>query len=137
MTAVTMQALVQRHMERETNLDVDGVLETLVDHPIYEFYPLRLKLTGKENIRNFYREHFDTFFPKVQSSKRVNELWGSHSACLEFDLYLKPPADPKRPYRIVIVLTEKEGRLLGERYFAEAELIRLMTGKLFNQLNKM
>lgn len=131
-----MRALVQKHIEMETNVDVEGTLETLVDHPIYEFYPLRLKLTGKENIRQFYREHFDTFFPKIQSNEQINAWWGPHTACLEYDLYFKPPLNPNRAYRIMIVLTEKEGLLLGERFFAEEELIRLMTGKLFNRLVK-
>lgn len=136
MTEERMRALVQKHIEMETNTDVEGTLETLVDHPVYEFYPLRLKLTGKENIRQFYREHFDVFFPKIQSNEQINAWWGSHTACLEFDLYFKPPLDPKRAYRIVIVLTEKDGLLLGERFFAEEELVRLMTGKLFSHLVK-
>ncbi len=134
MTEERMRALVQKHMEMETNTDVEGTLETLVDHPVYEFYPLRLKLTGKENIRQFYQEHFDTFFPKILSNEQINAWWGPHTACLEYDLYFKPPLDPKRAYRVVIVLTEKEGLLHGERFFAEEELIRLMTGKLFNHL---
>jgi hypothetical protein len=134
MSEEKMRTLVQRHMERETNIDVEGALETLVEHPVYEFYPLRLKLVGKENIREFYREHFDVFFPKIESNTQINAWWGPHTACLEYDLYFKPPLDPKRAYRIAIVLTEKDGLLLGERFFAEEELIRLMTGKLFNRL---
>jgi hypothetical protein len=137
MTEEKMRALVQKHMEMEANTDVEGTLETLVDHPVYEFYPLRLKLTGKENIRQFYQEHFDTFFPKIQLSEQISACWGPGSACLEYDLYFKLPLDPKRPYRIMIVLTEKDDLLLGERFFAEEELIRLMTGNLFDRLAKI
>ena len=136
MTEERMRALVQRHIDMETNVDVEGTLETLVDHPVYEFYPLRLKLVGKENIRRFYREHFDTFFPKLQGNEQINAWYEPHSACLEYDLYFKPPLDSKRAYRIAIVLTEKDGLLLGERFFAEEELVRLMTGNSFNHLVK-
>lgn len=134
MSEEKMRALVQKHIDMETNTDVEGTLSTLVDHPVYEFYPLRLKLTGKENIRQFYREHFDTFFPKLHSNKLINTLWGPHSAFMEYDLYFKAPLDPERAYRIAIVLTEKDGLLLGERFFAEEELVRLMTGKMFIHL---
>ena len=136
MTEERMRVLVQKHIDMETNVDVEGTLATLVDHPVYEFYPLRLKLVGKENIRRFYREHFNTFFPKLQSNEQINAWYGTHTACLEYVLYFKPPLDPKRAYRIAIVLTEKDSLLLGERFFAEEELVRLMTGNMFNHLAK-
>jgi hypothetical protein len=130
-----MRQLVQKHMECETNLDLEGVLGTLVDHPVYEFYPLRLKLEGKENIRKFYREHFDTFFPKIKSHKLINEWWGPETVCMEYDLWLnEAPLD--RAYRILVVLSAKGPLLNGERFYAEEELVRLMTGNTFSGLVK-
>jgi len=135
MTNDKMRKLVQKHMECETNLDLEGVLETLVDHPVYEFYPLRLKLEGKENIRKFYREHFDDFFPKIKSHKLINEWWGPETVCMEYDLWLNEPA-LDRAHRILVVLTAKGLLLNGERFYAEEELVRLMTGNTFSRLVK-
>ena len=137
MTPDIMRKLVQKHIEFETNLDLEGVLGTLVDHPVYEFYPLRLKLEGKDNIRKFYRDHFDTFFPKIQSHTLINEWWGSETVCMEYDLYLKEPADPNRAYRIMVVLTAQCPLLKGERFYAEEELIHIMTGNSFTRLVKL
>ena len=136
MTVDGMRKLVQKHADLETQLDLDGVLATLIDNPVYEFHPDRLRLEGKENIREFYREHFDSFFPLIKSHVLINECWDIHSACLEYDLYLKPPYNSERPYRIMVSLTEKDSLLIGERFYVENELARLMAGASFSKFTK-
>lgn len=135
MTTDMMRKLVQRHADLETKLDLEGVLTTLVDNPVYEFHPDRLRLEGKENVRQFYQDHFDSFFPIIKSHVLVNECWDIHSACLEYDVYLKAPY-PNRVYRIMVVLTEKDGHLMGERFYVENELARLMAGPSFDKFVK-
>lgn len=107
MTIDKMRELVKRHADLETKLDIEGVLATLIENPVYEFLPARLKLEGKENIRYFYQEHFDKFFPLIKSHVLINECWDAHSACMEYDLFLKEPYDSKQPYRIMVVIAEK------------------------------
>jgi ketosteroid isomerase-like protein len=136
MTVDDMRNLVKKHADLEAKLDLEGVLSTLVDSPIYEFHPDRLRLEGKENIRQFYQDHFDCFFPLIKSNVLINESWDAHSACLEYDLYLKAPHDPDRAYRISVVLTEENSLLIGERFYVENELARLMAGASFNKFIK-
>jgi hypothetical protein len=136
MTVDKMRKLVQKHADLEAKLDLEGVLETLIDNPIYEFYPDRLRLEGKENIRQFYREHFDSFFPLIKSYVLINECWDVHSACFEYDLYLKEPYNPTRAYRIMVALTEENSLLIGERFYVESELAQLMAGASFSQFVK-
>ena len=136
MAVEKMRNLVQKHADLETKLDLEGVLATLVENPIYEFHPARLRLEGKENIREFYREHFDAFFPLINSHVLINECWDEHSASMEYDLYLKPPHNPNRAYRIMVSLTEENGLLIGERFYVEDELAQLMAGKSFDKFVK-
>jgi hypothetical protein len=136
MIADEMRKLVKKHADLETKLDLEGVLATLVDNPIYEFHPDRLRLEGKENIRQFYRDHFDTFFPLIKSHVLINECWDNHSACLEYDLYLKAPHNPDRAYRIMVTLTKENSLLIGERFYVENELARLMAGPSFSKFVK-
>jgi hypothetical protein len=136
MTVDKMRKLVQKHADLETKLDLEGVLATLVENPIYEFHPCRLRLQGKENVRQFYQDHFDTFFPLIKSHVSINECWDEHSACLEYDLYLKDTHDSTRAYRIMVVLTEINSLLIGERFYVEDELARLMAGPSINQFTK-
>jgi len=126
-----MRALVQTHADLEAKLDVEGVLGTLVDQPRYEFHPARLKIEGRENVREFYQEHFAKFFPLITSHKVVSESWNPDSAYLEYDLFLK--SRPQKPYRIMVVLRAKDSRLLGEEFFMEDELLKLMAGDSFSK----
>jgi ketosteroid isomerase-like protein len=136
MTVDKMRQLVQKHAELETKLDLDGVLATLVDHPIYEFHPARLRLEGKENVRQFYQDHFNYFFPLIKSHTLINECWDAHSACLEYDLFLKEPHDSNRAHRINVVLTKKNSLLIGERFYVKNDLARLMAGPSYSKFIK-
>lgn len=136
MTIDRMRILVAKHSELETKLDLEGVLATLIDHPIYEFFPDRLRLEGKDNIRQFYRDHFATFFPIIKSHTLINECWDTQSACLEYDLYLKGPCNPEQAYRIMVSLTATDSLLIGERFYVDSELARLIAGPSYSKFKK-
>lgn len=131
MTIEDMKELVKNHGDFEERLDIDGVLATLVEDPVYEIYPARLKLQGKKDVKIFYREHFDTFFPLIESSKLINEWWGPESAAFEYDLFLKAPYTGD-PYRVLVVLTAKNNLLLGERFYISDELAQIFSGSAFD-----
>jgi hypothetical protein len=135
MTIEEMKKLVQTHANLEENHDLEGVLATLVENPLYEIFPARLKLEGKENVRAFYRQHFHFFFPLIASSRLINEWWNPESACMEYDLFLKAPY-PEKPYRILVILTAKNNLLLGERFYISEELAQIFSGTAFNQWQK-
>jgi hypothetical protein len=135
MTIQDMKALVKKHADAESEHDLEGVLATLVENPVYEIYPARLKLEGKENVRAFYRQHFDSFFPLISSFTLINEWWESETACMEYDLFLKEPYAEK-PYRILVILTAKNNLLLGERFYVSEELAQIMSGTAFSLWRK-
>lgn len=135
MTIQEMKALVEKHADLESKHDLEGVLATLVENPVYEIYPAQLKLEGKENVRAFYREHFDSFFPLIASFTLINEWWTPETACMEYDLFLKAP-HAEKPYRILVVLTAKDNLLLGERFYVSEELAQIMSGTAFNLWKK-
>lgn len=135
MTIEDMKKLVQKHSDFEAKKDLQGVLSTLVEDPVYEIYPAQLKLQGKKNVSTFYREHFDAFFPLITSHTLINEWWGPETACKEYDLFFKAPYAGK-PYRIMVVLTAKNHLLLGERFYVSQELAKLMAGNSFSLWKK-
>jgi hypothetical protein len=130
-----MQALVEKHVKAEEQYNVEDVLATLVEDPVYEIYPAGLKLQGKENVRSFYIEHFKSFFPLIASSQLINEWWGPQTACKEYDLFLKAPY-AKKSYRLLVVLTAKNNLLLGERFYVSDELAQIMAGSSFRLWKK-
>jgi hypothetical protein len=136
MSTDEMRTLVQKHIAAELAMDLNAVMETLVENPRYEFHPLRLSLEGKENIREFYREHFDAFFPLLKSHVLINECWDSHSVCMEYDIYLKPPHNSAQPHRIMVALTREGSQLVGERFYVKTELAQLIAGKCFEKFSE-
>lgn len=130
-----MKNLVKKHADLESKHDLEGVLATLVENPVYEKFPSRLKLEGKGNVRAFYREHFDFFFSLIASFKLINEWWTPESACMEYDLFLKAPY-AENPYRILVILTAKDNLLLGERFYISEELAQIMSGTAFSLWKK-
>ncbi len=135
MTVEEMKELVKKHADLEDKHDLEGTLATLVEDPVYEIYPARLKLQGKENVRAFYREHFDSFFPLIASFQLINEWWTPETACMEYDLFLKAPYSEK-PYRILVIISAKNNLLLGERFYINEELAQLMSGAAFSRWEK-
>ncbi|MDR3551355.1 MAG: nuclear transport factor 2 family protein [Candidatus Babeliales bacterium] len=135
MTIQEMKVLVQKHADSENKHDLEGTLATLVENPVYEIFPARLKLQGKENVRAFYREHFNSFFPLIVSFQLINEWWNPESACMEYDLFLKAPYD-QMPHRILVILTAKNNLLLGERFYISEELAQIMSGTAFSRWEK-
>jgi len=136
MTIEDMKNLVKKHTDAESNNDIEGVLATLVEEPVYEIYPAGLKLEGKKNVRAFYREHFDSLFPLIASSQLINEWWSPESACMEYDLFLKAPYAEK-PYRLLVVITAKNNLLLGERFYVSEELAQIFSGTAFSLWQKI
>lgn len=135
MTIEDMKLLVKKHADLEDKRYLEGTLATLVENPVYEIYPARLKLQGKENLAAFYREHFDSFFPLIESFQLINQWWAPESACLEYDLFLKVP-HAEKPYRILVILTAKNNLLLGERFYISEELAHIMSGTAFSRWEK-
>ncbi|WP_035791502.1 hypothetical protein [Kitasatospora mediocidica] len=131
MSVEEMRELVRAHALCETRMDVQATLDTLVEYPVYEFHPARLRIEGREKVERFYREHFDTFFPLIDSHEAVGECWDENSACLEYDLRLKAPY-ASQVYRITVVLTREGRRLTGERFHVAEDLARLMAGASYD-----
>ncbi len=133
MSTDDMRRLVAEHSDAETRVDLEATMATLIDHPVYEFHPARLRLEGREHVARFYREHFDAFFPLLESHVQISETWDENGACLEFDITLKPPHEA-HPHRINVVLTRDGNRLVGERFYTSLDLVKLMTGQTFELL---
>jgi hypothetical protein len=83
----------------------------------------------QSTFRQFYKDHFEHFFPLIKSHALINACWDEQSACFEYDLYLKDT--PDKIYRIMVVLTAENDRLIGERFYVETELAQLMAGPSF------
>ena len=56
-----MLELGHLHAQLEASKQLDPLLETLVQEPVYEFYPLGLGFRGGERTRRYYEQFFVGF----------------------------------------------------------------------------
>jgi hypothetical protein len=135
-TAQQTLELGRRHAELEARRDLEGVMETLIAEPVYEFYPVRLGMRGEAQVRRYYTHLFSNFIPRTRSYALVAEWVNVASVAQEYDIDLEVDGRLER-HRVLGVLFVSGGLLGGERVYASERCARLMTGDLFDELQPL
>lgn len=128
-----MYELGSRHAELETKADLEGTLATLVDDPVYEFYPQQLRMRGLQQVRRYYEHLFGSFIPSTRSYRLIQEWVNEHSVAQEYDIDVDVGGVVER-HRVIGVLVAEGGLLGGERVYASERCARLMLGDLLDEL---
>jgi hypothetical protein len=131
-----MAELGTRHSTLEARGELEPLLETLVDEPVYEFHPIGLCMRGGDQVRRFYTQFCERFLPMRHSFTLVAEWVSETSVAQEYDVSLR--VDGKiETHRVLGVLYASGDLLAGERVYASERFIRLMTGDLFDELERL
>ena len=75
--AAAMRELGMRHAQLEAEGKLDLVMDTLVADPVYEFWPIGLRMRGRDRVRRYYEHLISTFYGE-QKSYRLIEEWLGH-----------------------------------------------------------
>jgi hypothetical protein len=129
-----MRALGERHVVAETGDDVDALMATLVQDPVYEFHPCGLTMRGQDAVQRFYQQFFEHFVSLRDSYELLSEWVSEESVAQEYDIGLR--VDGKVEHFRVIGVLYAEGELLGgERVYGSERFVQLLTGVLFDELS--
>ena len=132
-----MAELGARHARLEAEGDLEGLLATLVDDPVYEFHPLGRKMVGGELVKQFYTQFVERFLPLRHSYGLVGEWVNETAVAQEYDVSLQIEGIVET-HRVLGILQYGEAGLLGgERVYASERFIRLMTGPVFEALTPL
>lgn len=131
-----MLALAARHVELETAGDLDGLMQTLVADPVYEFHPVGLCMRGGPTVRRFYEQFFSHFVPLRESYRLLGEWESDTSVAQEYEIDLRVDG-ALESYRVIGVLYAEGDRLGGERVWASERFVRLLTGPLQAELTPL
>jgi hypothetical protein len=67
---------------------------------------------------------------------RNSECWDTHSACMEYDLYLKEPHDPTRAYRIMVFpQIQPKLAMIVKGFFIRPKLLILIQKSMNDKYN--
>ncbi|MDJ0853547.1 MAG: hypothetical protein QNK04_34705 [Myxococcota bacterium] len=132
-TADKMRELGERHADLEARGDLEGTMETLVDDPVYEFWPVGRSMRGCPRVRRYYEHLFSSFIPSTRGYKLVDEWVNASSLAQEYEIEVEVEGSVER-HRVIGVLYASGPRLGGERIYASERCLRLMLGGLFDEL---
>jgi hypothetical protein len=132
-TADDMYELGTRHARLETERQLDPLMQTLIENPVYEFHPIGLRMSGGDRVRRYYAQFFTSFMESIAGYKLLGEWVSEHSVVQEYDIEVE--LDGVRESHRVIGILFAEGELLGgERVYGSERVVRLMLGGLFEEL---
>ncbi len=109
---------------------MDATLATLVEDPVFEFFPSRLTIRGWDLIEQFYREQYPRFASKVLGSEVLGEWANEHTAVQEYAIEVRGINGPES-YRVMSAFPVIDGKLAGERLFCDEGFLRVLLGDLF------
>lgn len=132
-SAERMRDLGRRHARVEAARQLEALMETLVDEPVYEFHTLGLRLRGGARIRRYYRQFFDDYLSKVSGGERLGEWVSERAYVLESAIQVRGARGPEL-HQVMSVLWAQGERLGGERIYAGEHVVRAMAGSLFAEL---
>ena len=130
-----MLELGRRHAEIETAGDLEGTMATLIENPVYEFFPVGLRLEGGADVRRYYRHLMNDFIPNITAGL-IEEWVSPNSLAQEYEVVVDPDGAAEA-HRVIGVLFVAEGTELlgGERIWGSERCLRLMLGdELFDEL---
>lgn len=127
------QALVGRHLAAENAHQMAQTLETLHPDCIFEDLPLGLVYHGRDGAAAYYRTWWEAFSIDVRGIARHWSREGHMVAETTYvgvhdgDFHGLAPTGRAIELRLAVVITFKDGLMLGERFYYD-------TGALFSQL---
>ena len=84
-----VRSLGRHHAEVETAGQLEETMATLVENPVYDFFPVGLRLEGGEAVRRYYRHLFDHFLPFVEGSEVIGEWVDENALVQEYVVHIR------------------------------------------------
>jgi ketosteroid isomerase-like protein len=120
-----LMALAQEHEAAEFTFDLDTTMATLIDHPIYLWFPHRLRVEGREAVREMYA----CLAPVIEQMQADIEnrvvhfmAFGEDQLAAEIDFEYKFADGTAKKVRIAAFLPFEDGRLVGETQYVDSDL---------------
>ena len=131
-----MRALGMRHAMLEAEGDLDGTMDTLVEEPVYEFWPSGRRMVGREAVRRYYAHLIAEFMPSQIGYEMVAETASPDALSQEYVIELHGEAGPER-HRVLGILVGSPSQadlLAGARIWGSEAVLERMVGPVWHEL---
>ena len=120
-------AVTGRRVAAVQSGDLEAVMAALVDQPVFDFYPLGLRLAGAADVRRYYERFLADVIPRSQGSL-VATFVGTDAVAFEFITEVDDPDRGVESFRILAVQPVLGDRVVGERLFCPERYVRVIVG---------
>jgi len=133
-TVVELTAIAHRHAAAEADGDLAATLATLEAEPVYELYPIGLRMTGLPLARRYYSHFFAEVVPRIAGYEMLGEWVNELGVLQEYRVAIRHEAGQVRDFRIIGLLKFGDTALTGERLYADTELLRILFAPVWSEL---
>lgn len=137
--AESMYALGMRHATAEAEGDLEATMATLVEVPVYEFWPMGKRMVGRDAVRRYYQHLVDDYIPKQLGFDMISETLSPEALSQEYVVRVPGPDGPEA-YRVLGVLyaaDDGSGLMGGERIWGSDAFLRQMIGPIWDELESI
>jgi len=127
LTPDRMMELGLNHEAIELRQELDLLMDTLVEHPIYHWFPLRIRVEGREAVREMYERMRPmlTALAKVrddQSREILALSFGEDQLACEIELPYEFPDGSIKTCRIAAFVPFVGDKMVGESHYLDSAL---------------
>jgi hypothetical protein len=133
-TIAELTAIAHRHAAAETEGDLAATLATLEPDPVYELYPVGLRMTGLPLARRYYAHFFAHVAPRIAGYEMLGEWINELGVLQEYRVSVGYEQAPARDFRIMGLLRFGDSALAGERLYADTEILRILFEPVWGEL---
>ena len=133
-TIAELTAIAHRHAAAESEGDLAATLATLEPDPVYELYPVGLRMTGLPLARRYYAHFFAYVAPRIAGYEMLGEWINELGVLQEYRVSVGYEQAPTRDFRIMGLLRFGESALAGERLYADTEILRILFEPVWDEL---
>ena len=135
-TVAELTAIAHRHAAAEADGDLAATLATLEAEPVYELYPIGLRMTGLPLARRYYSHFFAEVVPRIAGYEMLGEWVNELGVLQEYRVAIRHETGGLGDFRIVGLLKFGDTALTGERLYADTELLRILFEPVWNELEE-
>jgi hypothetical protein len=136
LTPDRMLELAMRHELFEFDNDLDGILATLIETPVYELYPQGIRFTGVEAVRAFYERtlwmfrQLDYRPTGVDTRRVVSVAFGDSHLTAELNAEFTTRDGVRKRVQSIAVVEFQGELMVGERLYCDEALAGLFDESL-------
>lgn len=139
-TAEAMHALGTRHATAEAEGDLEATMATLVEEPVYEFWPMGKRMVGRDAVLRYYEHLVSDFMPAQIGYRMICETVSPEALSQEFVIEMHGTDGTPETHRVLGVLyaaDDGSGLMGGERIWGSDAFLRRMIGPIWDELESI